>query len=141
MSECTFCKMIRGEIPFDKIYENERVLAFLDDKPINPGHSLVIPKTHYATLFDISPEDLMECIRISQRIAPVILRAANASGLNLVQNNNDSAGQSVDHVHFHLIPRHDQDGFLTKWSGDAAASGEAGVVLETIRAKIGKSGI
>ncbi len=118
MSECPFCKMIRGEKPFKRIYENERVLVFLNEKPINPGHSLVIPKTHYETLLDIPPEELMECIGITQKFARIIIEALDASGLNLIQNNNDSAGQSVDHLHFHLIPRHEQDGFVTKWSGD-----------------------
>lgn len=141
MSECIFCKMVRGEIPFDKIYETERVLAFLNDKPINLGHTLVIPKIHYGTLFDISPEDLVECVTISQRLARLICGAVHASGLNLVQNNNDSAGQSVDHVHIHLIPRHERDGFITQWSGNTPSSGEVRAILERIRTEIGRSSI
>jgi histidine triad (HIT) family protein len=117
MSECIFCKIIKGEIPCAKILEDERVLCFVDINPINPGHALVIPKTHYHTLFDMDPADLHACILAAQKVGKAVYRGVSAEGLNLVQNNYRAAGQLIDHAHFHLIPRHERDGFLTSWPG------------------------
>jgi histidine triad (HIT) family protein len=132
MSECIFCKIIKGEIPCAKILEDDRVLSFVDINPINPGHALVVPKTHYHTLFEVDPDDLHACILAAQKVGRAVYRGVGAEGLNLVQNNYRAAGQLIDHVHFHLIPRSERDGFLTSWPGKAYPPGALDMNLRKI---------
>lgn len=116
MSDCIFCKIIAGEIPCSKVYEDEHVLAFLDIGPINPGHTLVVPKKHYAHLFEVPSEEFAACAKSVQKIAAAVLKGVDAKGLNILQNNFRPAGQLVDHVHFHVIPREEGDAFITSWA-------------------------
>ncbi|NLJ29075.1 MAG: HIT domain-containing protein, partial [Deltaproteobacteria bacterium] len=83
MTDCIFCKIVRGEIPCAKLYEDDRVISFLDINPINPGHALVLPKNHYATLFEAPPEELHACIAVARQVARAIHRGMGADGLNL----------------------------------------------------------
>jgi histidine triad (HIT) family protein len=136
MADCIFCQIIKGELPCAKVYENERVISFLDANPINAGHTLVLPKRHYATLFEISEEDLYACTAASQTIAMAVFKATKASGLNFFQNNYRPAGQRVDHIHFHLIPRFHQDSFWNSWPSKPYPQGEAGEVLKKIKAEL-----
>ena len=136
MADCIFCKIVEGQIPCAKLMEDDHVISFLDINPINPGHALVVPKKHYPTLFEIPVEELEACIRASQKIAKAVFTAVGASGLNLLQNNFRSAGQLVDHVHFHLIPRDEGDGFLTSWPGRPYPAGALEKVLEKVKARI-----
>jgi histidine triad (HIT) family protein len=136
MVDCIFCKIVRGEIPCAKIYENDLVLSFLDIGPINRGHALVIPKKHYPTLFEIPDEDLAACASVARQVARAVYRAVGATGLNFLQNNFRSAGQLVEHAHFHLIPRFANDGFLTTWPGKAYAVGEMDKTLQKILAEL-----
>lgn len=136
MADCIFCKIVQGEIPCAKVYEDEHVLSFLDINPINPGHTLVIPKKHYDTLFDVPPDELTACTLAAQKIGKAIFEAVGAGGLNFLQNNFEAAGQLIRHAHFHLIPRHDKDGFITSWSGKPYLSGEMEVTLNKIREKL-----
>lgn len=105
MKDCIFCKIIHGEIPSDKIYENEFVLAFLTIKPSSPGHVLVIPKEHYNTFLDLPEKILIEIIKATQKITKAVLQVTDTKAFNLVVNTGKDAGQLVDHVHFHIIPR------------------------------------
>jgi histidine triad (HIT) family protein len=132
MPECIFCKIVKGEIPCAKIMEDDRVLSFVDINPINPGHALVIPKKHCHTLFDMDPEDLQACILAAQKVGRAVHRSVGAEGVNLVQNNYRAAGQLIDHAHFHLIPRHEGDGFLTSWPGKPYAPGGLDAHLQKI---------
>jgi histidine triad (HIT) family protein len=118
MEDCPFCQMVAGkkDISSEKVYEDNDVLCFLNANPINFGHVLVIPKRHYPNLFELPLEQLQACIAVCQKISRAIHLGLNAAGLNLVQNNLSAAGQAVDHVHFHLIPRFEEDGFVTSWS-------------------------
>jgi histidine triad (HIT) family protein len=136
MKECAFCKIVRGEIPCARIYEDEHVLSFLDIGPINAGHTLVIPKKHYTTLFEIEPEELQACILAAHKVARAVFRGVGASGLNLLQNNFRPAGQRVYHIHFHLIPRHERDGFLPSWPAGSYAPGEMEKTLHRILQEI-----
>ncbi len=110
MSDCIFCKIVRGEIPAHKVYEDEHVVAFLDIYPINPGHTLIVPKQHYERLEDVPEEVLAAMMRAAARLAPAILRATGAQGYNLVVNVGRVAGQEIMHVHLHVIPRREGDG-------------------------------
>lgn len=134
--DCIFCKIVRGEIPCCKIYENAHVLAFLDIAPVIQGHTLVIPKEHHATLFDLPAEIGQELVVAMQVVGQAVLHGVNAAGLNVGMNNFAAAGQLVPHAHFHLIPRFSDDG-LTLWpqtpyENDAAINR----VADSIRNKI-----
>lgn len=136
MADCIFCRIVKGEIPCAKIYEDERVLSFLDIGPINPGHALVIPKKHYPTIFEIDVEDLKACIVTCQEVARAVFMTTAPAGLNLLQNNFRAAGQLVEHAHFHLIPRQAQDGFLSSWPAKSYALGDMEKMLEKVKAAL-----
>lgn len=102
-----FARILRGELPAQKVYEDEHTLAFMDIMPQVPGHTLVIPKEPAENLFDISPEALAQTISATQTIAKAVKQAANASGIMIAQLNDAAAGQTVFHLHFHILPRHD----------------------------------
>jgi histidine triad (HIT) family protein len=105
MTECIFCKIVRGEIPCFKVYEDERVLAFEDIHPISEGHTLVIPKNHAENLWEIQEEDLSAIHLASKKVAHALKIALNASGVAALQLNGKGANQVVMHYHLHLIPR------------------------------------
>ncbi len=109
---CLFCKIIKGEIPSVKVYEDDQVFCFLDINPLNEGHTLIVPKTHFDTLFDMTEESLNACIGIARKLGKVVLEASGAEGLNFLQNNYRAAHQLIDHAHFHLVPRFDGDGAI-----------------------------
>ena len=116
MENCIFCKIINKEISAEVVFENTNWLAFLDIKPINLGHTLLVPKAHYQDLFDLSENLLSEVGGLIQKLGRAVKDAANADGFNLGMNNSPAAGQLVNHAHFHLIPRFDGDGF-EHWRG------------------------
>ncbi|MCF9033990.1 HIT family protein [Acinetobacter nectaris] len=99
-----FAKILRGEIPAIKVYEDDRTLAFMDIMPQAEGHTLVIPKAEAVTLLDLSADDAAYTIQIVQKVAKAIEKALNTSGIVLMQLSGESAGQTVPHIHFHLIP-------------------------------------
>ena len=138
MTDCVFCKIRDGVIPSVKVYEDDRTLAIMDINPVNPGHTLVLTKTHAATLFDSSPEDLGAAIVAARTIATAIRQALQPDGLNMLQANGAAAFQSVPHFHLHLIPRFTSDGKGFDWKlvpGDRAQVTATG---ERIRAAIGR---
>lgn len=99
-----FAKIIRGEIPAFKVYEDEHALSFMDAMPQSQGHTLVVPKTRARNLFDIDPAALAGLIQVTQRIAKAVRKAFNPDGLRIMQFNEPAAGQTVFHIHFHIIP-------------------------------------
>jgi histidine triad (HIT) family protein len=107
--ECIFCKIIQGDVPCDKIYEDEHILSFLDQHPVSPGHSLIISKKHYETFLDIPNDLLCEIIKAVKKVGKAVMKATNAEGFNLHVNTGKVAGQFVFHVHFHIIPRFEGD--------------------------------
>src|SRR5699024_10282843 len=116
MDQCIFCKIIEGEIPSYKIYEDEHVLAFLDIAQITKGHTLVIPKIHNEDIFDMTSETAEKLFSAVPKIARAIEATFQPKGLNMLNNNGRFAGQEVFHYHLHLIPRYDEnDGFDTKY--------------------------
>lgn len=135
MPDCIFCQIIKGKLPCAKVYEDDRVISFLDINPVNAGHTLVVPKKHAETLLDISEEDLQACTLVAGRLAKAVFRGTNAVGLNFLQNNFRPAGQHIGHIHFHLIPRYPQDHFLTSWPAKPYQQGEIDRVLKKIRAE------
>lgn len=113
---CIFCKIINGEIPSAKVYENDDVFAFLDLSQVTKGHTLVVPKKHQKDLFHLEPETAAALFSNIPKIASAIKEAFHPLGLNLLNNNGEFAGQSVFHYHVHLIPRYGkEDGFEPIW--------------------------
>lgn len=110
--DCLFCKIIAGEIPSYKIYEDDYCYAFLDIFPINYGHTLVVPKEHVVTMDEISDESLMRVIKVAKKIAPIIEKELDCDGITYVQNN--GYYQDVKHFHMHIVPRYEGDGQLTR---------------------------
>ncbi|MGL3937533.1 HIT family protein [Staphylococcus aureus] len=117
MSETIFGKILTGEIPSFKVYEDDYVYAFLDISQVTKGHTLLIPKKASANIFETDEETMKHIGAALPKVANAIKRAFNPDGLNIIQNNDEFADQSVFHIHFHLIPRYenDIDGFGYKW--------------------------
>ena len=116
-ASCLFCRIIRAELPCAKVYEDETVLAFLDIHPIAKGHTLVVPKAHAPTLFDVSPAIAGPLFAAMQQVGKAIMEVTGATGINCVQNNFSDAGQVIFHAHWHLVPRFPGDGLLQVPSG------------------------
>ena len=114
MEDCIFCKIVKGKIPCQKIYENDKVFAFLDIMPIHKGHTLVIPKEHHETLLDMPDDTLAELAKVAKKVSKAVKKATGADGFNIGQNNGAAAGQAVFHFHLHVIPRFNGDG-LKNW--------------------------
>ena len=124
--DCVFCKIVAGEIPSFKLFEDETTLAFMDINPANEGHALVIPKEHAPDLYAVSDEALARTSVTAKRVAAALARTLNPDGLNLVQSNGAAAGQSVMHFHVHVLPRVKDDGLAMNWGlklGDIEAIG------------------
>ncbi|MEK7211857.1 MAG: HIT family protein [Patescibacteria group bacterium] len=132
---CIFCKIIAGEIPAHKIYENHHAVAFLDIQPINPGHALIVPREHHQDLLSAPLEVLRDIMGAAQIIAPAIVKAVGADGFNLALNNGEAAGQAVFHTHFHCIPRFADDG-LRHWPRKNYAAEEAEALAGKIREQL-----
>ncbi|MCR4281135.1 MAG: HIT family protein [Candidatus Kaiserbacteria bacterium] len=132
---CIFCKIIAGELPSLKVYEDDNVLAFLDIRPVNPGHTLVVSKKHSTNIFDVPQEDWTAVAKTVRTLAAVIEKAVSADGININMNNREHAGQVVDHLHVHIIPRFKGDGFKL-WHQTSYKEGEAVNVQERIKAQV-----
>jgi len=138
MGDCIFCKIIQGEIPATKVYEDEKVLAFMDINPLNDGHTLVVPKRHAETIFEIDSQDLIATMKVAQRLAIAIKKALNSDGMIVVQLNNKAAGQMVPHLHIHLIPRWENDGLqIGKWEIKPGDMEKIKDIAEKIKKEVG----
>jgi histidine triad (HIT) family protein len=132
MNDCIFCKIVRGEIPSAKILETDTVLAFLDINPVSKGHTLVIPKEHYASFRDMPPDVLTRLAEVLQRVGDALKSELQSDGFNILLNDGLAAGQLIAHAHFHLIPRTEADGVMDWPAVRPYAEGE----IETIRARL-----
>jgi len=120
---CIFCRLIAGEIPSAKVFEDEHTIAFMDLGHVNPGHVLVATRRHAATLWDATPEEAAAMMRTAHRIAAAARAVFEPAGLMLLQANGAVAGQTVGHLHMHVVPRHEADGIGFTWPRkDPAAS-------------------
>lgn len=132
MTECLFCKIVKGEIPSFKIYEDKEFIAFLDIGPVNKGHTLIVPKQHSETFMHMNKNELGKVMHVVQKVANAILKATKADGFNLMLNNKRAAGQLVDHTHFHIIPRFNGDGFK-HWPQGKYAEDETSKIASEIK--------
>ncbi|HBV01666.1 MAG TPA: HIT family protein [Candidatus Taylorbacteria bacterium] len=134
MSSCIFCKIIRGELPCTKVYEDESVAAFLDIKPVNPGHTLVIPKKHFENIHDM-PDALVAKVAVAAKKIADAMRNIGVKGVNIGMNNGAHAGQIVFHAHMHVMPRYGKDSF-SLWVGKEYYGKERELVAEKIKAAL-----
>lgn len=105
--DCQFCKIVRGELPSSRIYEDTETIAFLDINPQNAGHTLVVPKKHYEYIYDVPDEEVAHLFKVAKRVACAVKRGVNAGGISITQHNEIGAGQDVFHVHVHVMPRYE----------------------------------
>jgi histidine triad (HIT) family protein len=112
--DCIFCDIINGNATGEILYEDERIISFLDIRPVNYGHTLVIPKAHYENFLLVPEEELAKLINITQKISSAIIKSLKPDGFNVITNNGAAAGQSIYHFHFHIIPRYKEDAFNFK---------------------------
>jgi histidine triad (HIT) family protein len=133
---CIFCKIVAGQLPAATLYESEQVLAFLDIGPLSEGHTLVIPKEHHATLDTCPIPVLREVASSLGRIARAVVAATQCEGYNLLCNNGRVAGQVVDHVHFHIIPRSPGDRLLGGWHAKAYPAGRMDELARALREQL-----
>ncbi|PPA72404.1 HIT family protein [Jeotgalibacillus proteolyticus] len=141
MSDCIFCKIINGEIPSSKVYEDEHVLAFLDISQVTKGHTLVIPKAHHENVHELTPEIAGHLFSVVPGITKALKKTYNLKGLNLLNNNGEYAGQSVFHFHLHILPRHgEEDGFKPGWEThmDAYSADDLRTIAKEISSAIEK---
>ena len=132
MENCIFCKIIKGEIPSFKVYEDNNVFAFLDIAPVNKGHVLVIPKNHSENIHDVSDEDLKHLISAAKNLSDAVKKGVGADGVNVSNSSGIAAGQTVMHTHFHIIPRFKGDG-LKHWPQGKYGEGEMQKYAELIK--------
>ena len=130
-TDCLFCRIISGEIPSHKVYEDENILAFLDIRPVNPGHILIIPKHHSPDIYTLPPEHLRYIADAAQKTAR-LLKESGAEGVNIIMNNGSAADQVIFHAHIHVIPRFADDGH-EPWHGSAESPEKLAEQAENLR--------
>lgn len=130
--DCIFCKIVTGQIPVAKVYDDQVVVAFLDIGPLSDGHTLIVPKEHFERMHDCPVEILGQVASRLGKIANAVMTAMGSEGYNLLCSNGKAAGQLVEHLHFHIIPRNSDDGLFDRWPSFKYQQGK----IEQIAAKI-----
>lgn len=128
---CIFCKIVNSEIPCYKVYEDDNFLAFLDISQATIGHTLVIPKEHYKNIYEL-PENI-DIFKVVINLSKQIKKATGASGINILNNNELAAGQTVEHFHIHIIPRYENDNFTINFPNNKLSQEEFNELLNKIK--------
>lgn len=136
-TDCIFCKIIAGDIPSFKVYEDAATVAFMDINPVHPGHALVVTKEHAEDVFTVSDEAIAAAAKTARRVARAVREAVQPDGMNLLQCNGRAAAQSVLHFHMHVLPRANDDGAPLNWDLNPGDMGEIAALAERIRERIG----
>ena len=134
MENCIFCKISAGEIPSATLYEDEEFRVILDLGPASKGHALILPKQHYANLYELPDELAEKVIRLAKKMVIAMTKALQCDGFNVVQNNGEAAGQTVFHFHMHLIPRYKDDHAGVTWTPGKLTDEVRDEVLAKVRA-------
>ena len=134
---CIFCKIVAGQIPSFKVYEDDVIFAFLDIGPLVPGHTLVVPKAHYATVMTTPPEVLAAVNARLPALSRAVLAAVGAEACHVLVNNGASAMQTVPHLHYHVIPRQEDDGFSIPWKTHPLDKAQAPALAAAIVSRLG----
>jgi histidine triad (HIT) family protein len=135
-NDCIFCKIIRGEIPSFKVFEDGEVMAFMDINPANPGHILVIPKYHAPNIFEVPTQWMLACMTVAQKIALAVEKTIGPDGINILQANGQGAAQSVLHYHVHVIPRQNGDDLKLNWGLVPGDKDKIAQLAELIKAEL-----
>lgn len=131
--DCIFCKIAAGEIPSRKIYEDSDLIAIMDLNPTSKGHSLIIPKEHCTNIYDIDEDIAAKVMKTAKKLATKMIVALNCDGFNLLQNNGETAGQTMFHFHMHLIPRYkDADNNMLKFTSVSFSDEEMDAIRDQI---------
>ena len=131
--DCIFCKIVKGDIPSKKLYEDEDFLVILDLQPATKGHALILPKEHAENLYVLSQETASKALILAKKMAVKMVEKLHCDGLNLVQNNGEIAGQTISHFHIHVIPRKEGDKVTLKHEGVKLSSEEMDHVGEAVK--------
>ena len=134
-SDCIFCKIVSGEIPHWKVYEDDETMAFMNLHPTNKGQVLVIPKDHVENIYGFSEELAARLMLTTKKLSTAVKNALDADGVNLIMNNEEAAGQEIFHAHMHIIPRFNDDG-LKHWPAHDYAEGEIEDFGEKVRKEV-----
>lgn len=130
--DCIFCKIANGEIPSETIYEDEAFRVILDVSPATKGHALILSKEHYADLYELPEEAAEKAFKLTKKMALQMRKTLGCTGLNVVQNNGASSGQTVFHFHVHLIPRYEGDNQQIGWKPKEINGEELKAIKEAI---------
>jgi histidine triad (HIT) family protein len=133
-ADCVFCKIVAGKLPCFKLLEDETTIAFMDINPVNSGHALAVAKGHWPTVDVIPPDVLANVARTAQRVAKAAVKALAPAGINLVQANGPAAGQSVPHLHIHIMPRRAGDDVSLNWTPVSGDMKEIEAVADKLKA-------
>jgi histidine triad (HIT) family protein len=135
-ADCIFCKIVAGQIPCFKLLEDDKTIGFMDINPVNPGHALAVAKGHWPTV-DVIPPDVLAAVAVSaQKIAKAAIGVLEPTGVNLLQSNGPGAGQSVPHLHVHIIPRRADDSLRLNWQYKPGDMAEIKAVYEKLKAAL-----
>ncbi len=135
---CIFCKIVNGEIPSDFLYEDNKFIAIFDKFPGAFGHVLVLPKAHMENLFELTDEVMEEILKVVKKVGLALKDTLNLEALNIIQNNGELAGQTVNHFHIHLIPRIENDTITIKWQTQNVSDDEFTKLYEKLKNVINK---
>lgn len=135
-SNCIFCKIAAGEIPSKTLYEDDSFRVILDISPASKGHAIILPKKHAANVYELSEEDASKIFVVAKKVATAMQKVLQCDGMNILQNNGEVAGQSVFHLHVHLIPRYKDDKLTIKWTPGTAEDVLADNLIEAIKREI-----
>lgn len=133
--KCIFCKLANGDIPTNSIYEDEDFKVILDADPATKGHALILPKNHFANLLEADDATISKALPLAKKIAKNMIDKLGCAGINIVQNNGEAAGQTVHHLHIHVIPRYedDPDKTICGWSHQSFSEEEIAKVVELLK--------
>jgi histidine triad (HIT) family protein len=130
--DCIFCRIANGSVPSKTIYEDDEFRVILDLGPATKGHALILPKDHYADIYEIPEDTAADAMKLAKRMAAVMKEKLHCDGFNIVQNNGEAAGQTVKHFHIHLIPRYRDDGQHILWEPGEVSQYELEMIKEQI---------
>ena len=134
--DCIFCKIANGEIPSASIYEDKDFNVILDLGPATRGHALILPKKHYADLFELPQEEAEKAIVLAKKLLPAMKKGLDCDGIQLVQNNGEAAGQTVFHYHLHMIPAYKKDGPGAKWNPGTLSDDDKESIPKAIKSEL-----
>lgn len=134
-SQCIFCKIANGEIPSTTLYEDDSFRAIFDISPASKGHAIILPKNHAKDICELSKEDGEKIFLVAQKVAKGLKKATGCDGINILQNNGEAAGQTVFHLHVHVIPRYQDDKVTIGWEHGEANQEELEKIVEAMKAE------